>query len=68
MARLEGLLGKIKEAKRLRAEAQEAAQNLLPAELHRIFTQPTTPHKQHTNKLENVGMLFFEAGSSRSWG
>ena len=56
VARLEGLLGKIKEVKRLRAEAQEAAQNLLPAELHRIFTQPTTPHKQHTNKLENVGM------------
>ncbi len=37
VARLEGLLEKIKEAKRLRAEAQEAAQNLLPAELHRIF-------------------------------
>src|SRR3989344_5999566 len=68
------LLGKIKEAKRLRAEAQEAAQNLLPAELHRIFTptpknfgvssqsergftqQHTTPHKQHTNKLEYVRM------------
>ena len=57
VARLEGLLGKIKEAKRLRAEAQEAAQNLLPAELHRIFTQQhITPQKQHTNKLENVGM------------
>ena len=50
VARLEGLLGKIKEAKRLRAEAQEAAQNLLPAELHRIFTQ------QHSNILQNVGM------------
>src|SRR3989344_1599756 len=61
VARLEGLLTKIKEAKRLRAEAQEAAQNLLPAELHRIFTQPTTPHKQHPYKLENVGM-----SSSRS--
>src|SRR3989338_4921211 len=56
VARLEGLLGKIKEAKRLRAEAQEAAQNLLLAELHRIFTKHNTPHKQHTNKLENVGM------------
>src|SRR3989344_1571917 len=56
VARLEGLLGKIKEAKRLRAEAQEAAQNLLPAELHHIFTKHNTPHKQHTNKLENVGM------------
>jgi len=50
VARLEGLLGKIKEAKCLRAEAQEAAQNLLPAELHRIFTQ------QHSNILQNVGM------------
>jgi len=56
VARLEGLLGKIKEAKRLRAEAQEAAQNLLPAELHHIFTKHNTPHKQHTNKLENVRM------------
>ena len=50
VAKLEGLLGKIKEAKRLRAEAQEAAQNLLPAELHRIFTQ------RHSNILKNVGM------------
>src|SRR3989344_6758689 len=39
VARLEGLLGKIKEAKRLRAEAEEAAQNLLPAELHKIFEE-----------------------------
>src|SRR3989344_7844788 len=38
VARLEGVLGKIKEAKRLRAEVQEAAQNLLPAELHKIFS------------------------------
>src|SRR3989338_2267288 len=58
VARLEGLLGKIKEAKRLRAEAQEAAQNLLPAELHRIFSQPIrqTQGKQHSNILQNVGM------------
>jgi len=58
VARLEGLLGKIKEARRLRAEAQEAAQNLLPAELHRIFSQPVrqAQGKQHTNKLEYVGM------------
>ena len=39
VARLEGLLGKIKEAKRLRVEAQSAAQNLLPAELHEIFEE-----------------------------
>ncbi|MBI4224976.1 MAG: restriction endonuclease subunit S [Candidatus Sungbacteria bacterium] len=56
VARLEELLGKITEAKRLRAEAQEAAQAILPAELHRIFTKPTTPHKQHPYKLENVRM------------
>jgi len=36
---LEGLLGKIKEARRLRAEAEEAAQKLLPAELDRIFAE-----------------------------
>ena len=39
VARLEKLLAKIKEAKRLRAEAQEAAQNLLFAELHKIFEE-----------------------------
>jgi len=39
VAKLEGLLAKIKEAKRLRAEAQEAAQNLLSAELHKIFEE-----------------------------
>lgn len=60
VAKLEGLLRKIKEAKRLRAESEIAAQNLLPAELHRIFTQQSTtnntPHKQHTYKPENVRM------------
>lgn len=39
VAKLESLLGKISEAKKLRAEAQEAAQNLLPAELHKIFEE-----------------------------
>ena len=39
VARLEKMLGKIKEAKQLRAEAQEATQNLLPAELHKIFEE-----------------------------
>ncbi|MDP3051924.1 MAG: restriction endonuclease subunit S [bacterium] len=39
VAKLEGLLGKIKEAKRLRAEAEDAVQNLLPAELHKIFSE-----------------------------
>jgi len=37
VARLEKLLAKIDEAKRLRAEALEAVQSLLPAELHKIF-------------------------------
>ena len=37
VAKLEKLLAKIKEAKKLRVEAQEAAQNLLSAELHKIF-------------------------------
>src|SRR3989338_1678773 len=56
VVKLEKVLGKITEAKRLRAESETAAQNLLPAELHRIFTQHNTPHKQHTNKPENGGM------------
>ena len=58
VARVEGVLGKIKEAKGLRAEAQKTPQNLLPAELHRIFSQPVrqAQGKQHTNKLEYVGM------------
>lgn len=39
VAKLEKLLGKIDEAKRLRAESLDAAQNLLPAELHKIFEE-----------------------------
>lgn len=39
VAKLEKLLGKIKEAKKLRAEAQEATQNLLPAALQKIFSE-----------------------------
>ena len=37
VARLESVLGKIKQAKRLREEAESAAEALLPAELHKIF-------------------------------
>ena len=56
VARLEGLLGKIKEAKRLRAEVQEAAQNLLPAELHKIFS-----HGRHSGWEEvDLGTLTAE--------
>jgi type I restriction enzyme S subunit len=39
VARLERDLGKIKEAKRLRAEALAATESLLPAELHKIFAE-----------------------------
>lgn len=37
VAKLEKLLGKVKEAKKLRKESQELAKNLLTAELHRTF-------------------------------
>jgi len=39
VAKLEKLLVKVNEAKKLRAEAQEAANQLLPAELHKIFEE-----------------------------
>ena len=39
VAKLDVLLGKIKEAKKLRAEAQESTNNLLSAELNKIFTE-----------------------------
>ncbi len=39
VAKLESLLGKINEAKKLRAEAQEKTENLLSAELHKIFSE-----------------------------
>jgi restriction endonuclease S subunit len=63
VARLESVLGKIKRAKRLREEAESAAEALLPAELYRIFTEHTAPHKQHPYKLENVGM----SGGRQKW-
>lgn len=39
VARVEKLLAKVKEAKRLRAEARAAAESLLSAELHKIFEE-----------------------------
>lgn len=39
VARVEKLLAKVKEAKRLRGEARAAAQSLLSAELHKIFSE-----------------------------
>ena len=83
VARLEGLLGKIKEAKRLRAEAQEAAQNILPAELHKIFEEgkrkgwegkelgevvKMKTERNAKNDLPYVGMEDVESGSGRFLG
>ncbi|MFA6136314.1 MAG: restriction endonuclease subunit S [Candidatus Paceibacterota bacterium] len=39
VAKLEKVLGKIKEAKKLRSEAEETTKNLIPAELHKIFEE-----------------------------
>ena len=39
VAKLEKLLAKVQRAKKLRAEAQEATSQLLPAELHKIFEE-----------------------------
>jgi len=39
VAKLEKLLAKVSEAKKLRAEAQESSSHLLPAELHKIFEE-----------------------------
>ena len=39
VGKLEKLLGKIKEAEKLRAEALESTQSLLPSELHKIFSE-----------------------------
>lgn len=39
VAKIEGLMEKIKEAKKLRAEAQGDASNLLPSALHQVFEE-----------------------------
>jgi len=39
VTKVESLLAKVSEAKKLRAEAQESASNLLSAELHKIFKE-----------------------------
>jgi type I restriction enzyme S subunit len=39
VSKLEKVLGKIKEAKKLRSEAEETTKNLIPAELHKIFSE-----------------------------
>lgn len=79
VARLENLLGKIKEAKRLRAEAQENTDNLLSAELHKIFEEgkkmgwkekmigDVAPIMRESNKklLPYVGMEGIESNSGK---
>lgn len=39
VAKVESLLAKVSEAKKLRAEAQESASNLLSAEIHKVFEE-----------------------------
>ncbi|MFW6283611.1 MAG: restriction endonuclease subunit S [Minisyncoccales bacterium] len=55
VAKLESLLGKINEAKKLRAEAQEKTENLLSAELHKIFSEGKD--KYESEGLGNVAEL-----------
>ena len=50
VAKLERVLAKIGEAKKLRAEARENADNLLPAELHKIFSQQDSHSLIRANK------------------
>lgn len=52
VAKLEKLLEKLKEAKRLRTEAQEAAKNILPTELHKIFGE-----RKNQEKIRNLASL-----------
>lgn len=52
VAKLENILGKVKEAKRLRAEAQAATDNLLPAALHKIFDE-----EKNREKIKNLTSL-----------
>jgi len=55
VAKLERLLEKVNEAKKLRAEAQEATSRLLPAELHKIFEEGKKKYEPET--LGNVAGL-----------
>lgn len=55
VAKLEKLLAKVNEAKKLRAEAQHAASQLVSAELHKIFTEGKKKHKPEN--LGNVASL-----------
>ena len=61
VAKLDVLLGKIKEAKKLRAEAQESTNNLLSAELNKIFTEG----KAKGWEKKELGELFDITSSKR---
>ena len=62
VARLEKVLGKVKEAKRLRAEAESATASLLPAELHKIFSSGQYP----SVTLGSIGKMISGGTPSRS--
>jgi type I restriction enzyme, S subunit len=59
VAKLEKLLAKINEAKKLRAEAQEATQPLLSAELHKVFEEGK---KQGWDEKTFEDVLVFKTG------
>lgn len=61
VAKVESLLAKVSEAKKLRAEAQENADNLLSAELHKIFTEG----KKKGWEEKELGELFDITSSKR---
>lgn len=65
VARLERVLAKISEAKKLRAEARENADNLLPAELHKIFSDGKKK-SWGEKELGEVFVLNYGKGLSRS--
>jgi len=53
--KIEGLFGEIDKAQKLRGEASEAAKNLFPAELHKIFTEGKRKYK--IEELGNIAVL-----------
>lgn len=61
VAKFESLLAKVNEAKKLRAEARESADNLLSAELHKIFEE-----KKDQEKIKNLSTLINGRGFKTS--
>jgi type I restriction enzyme, S subunit len=71
VAKVEKLFGKIKEAERLRAEAKTAAENLLSAELHKIFSEgkkKSWQEKELGEVCEVVGGGTPSTSQSEYWG